>query len=302
MGTEEAARTTPGSGALDSGSAGPMVPRLALGARLRGLREERGIGRADAGHVIRASASKISRMETGRHGFKLRDVADLLTLYGVTDEAERATLLALAEQANTPAWWQYYSDVVPTWMQTYLGAEQAASVIRCFQVQRVPGLLQTADYARAAIRLAHPDAGAEEIDRRVALRMTRQRILHRQPDAAQLWAVIDEAALRRPVGGVRAMRAQLRHLIEVCRLPQVTVQILPFLSGGHAAEGGPVTILRLPGGQLPDVVYLEQLTTALYPDKPADIERYWDAMNRLVVEAESPDETPTILHRVLQET
>ncbi|MFH9062964.1 helix-turn-helix domain-containing protein [Streptomyces coeruleorubidus] len=301
MGTEEAARTTPGSGALDSGSAGPMVPRLALGARLRGLREERGIGRADAGHVIRASASKISRMETGRHGFKLRDVADLLTLYGVTDEAERATLLALAEQANTPAWWQYYSDVVPTWMQTYLGAEQAASVIRCFQVQRVPGLLQTADYARASIRIAHPDGGAEELDRRVALRMTRQRILHRRP-ATRLWAVIDEAALRRPVGGLDVLRGQLRHLIEICALPQVTVQILTFSSGGHAAEGGPATILRLPGGELPDVVYLEQLTTGLYPDRPAEIECYWDAMNRLVVEAESPDETPTILHRILQET
>ncbi|AXE85534.1 helix-turn-helix transcriptional regulator [Streptomyces sp. Go-475] len=301
MGTEEAARPSTGSGALDGRSAGPMVPRLALGARLRGLRQERGISREDAGHVIRASSSKISRMEAGRHGFKLRDVADLLTLYGVTDEAERATLLALAEQANTPAWWRYYSDVVPTWMQTYLGAEQAASLIRCYQVQRVPGLLQTADYARAAIRLAHPDAGAEEIDRRVALRTTRQRILHRQP-AAQLWAVLDEAALRRPVGGIRVMRAQLRHLIEVCRLPQVTVQILPFHAGGHAAEGGPVTILRLPGGQLPDVVYLEKLTTALYPDRPAEIERYWDAMNRLVVEAEPPDETPTILHRLLQET
>jgi hypothetical protein len=240
-------------------------------------------------------------METGRHGFKLRDVADLLTHYGVTDEAERATLLALAEQANAPAWWQYYSDVVPTWMQTYLGAEQAASVIRCFQVQRVPGLLQTADYARASIRAAHPDAGAEELDRRVALRMTRQRILHRRP-ATRLWAVIDEAALRRPVGGPDVLRAQLRHLIEICGLPQVTVQILTFSRGGHAAEGGPVTILRLPGGGLPDVVYLEQLTTGLYPDRPAEIECYWDAMNRLVVEAESPDETPTILHRILQET
>ncbi|MEU2267661.1 helix-turn-helix transcriptional regulator [Streptomyces olindensis] len=301
MGTDKAAHPSTGSGALDGRSAGPMVPRLALGARLRGLRQERGISRADAGHVIRASSSKISRLEAGRHGFKLRDVADLLTLYGVTDEAERATLLALAEQANTPAWWRYYSDVVPTWMQSYLGAEQAASLIRCYQVQRVPGLLQTADYARAAIRLAHPDAGAEEIDRRLALRMTRQRILHRQP-ATQLWAVLDEAALRRPVGGIRVMRAQLRHLIEMCRLPQVTVQILPFHAGGHAAEGGPVTILRLPGGQLPDVVYLEKLTTALYPDRPAEIERYWDAMNRLVVEAESPDETPTVLHRLLQET
>jgi transcriptional regulator with XRE-family HTH domain len=301
MGIEEAARTTPGCGALDSGSAGPMVPRLALGARLRRLREERGIGRADAGHVIRASASKISRMETGRHGFKLRDVADLLTHYGVTDEAERATLLALAEQANIPAWWQYYSDVVPTWMQTYLGAEQAASVIRCFQVQRVPGLLQTADYARASLRVTHPDAGAEELDRRVALRMTRQRILHRRP-ATRLWAVIDEAALRRPMGDLDVLRAQLRHLIEICGRPQVTVQILTFRSGGHAAEGGPVTIVRLPGGELPDVVYLEQLTTGLYPDRPAEIECYWDAMNRLVVEAESPDETPTILHRILQET
>jgi transcriptional regulator with XRE-family HTH domain len=301
MGTKEAAHTPSDNEVLDGRSAGPMVARLALGARLRRLREEQHISREAAGHAIRASRSKISRLEGGRHGFKLRDVADLLTHYGVTDQAERATLLTLAEQANTPAWWQYYNDVVPVWMQAYLGAEQAASLIRCFEVQRVPCLLQTPDYARASIRLTHPGACAEEIDRRVMLRMTRQRILHRQP-AAQLWAVIDEAALRRPVGGISTMRAQLKHLIEICRLPQVTVQIMPFLAGGHAAEGGPVTILRLPGGQLPDVVYLEQLATALYPEKPAEIERYWDVMNRLVVEAESPDETPTILHRILQET
>jgi transcriptional regulator with XRE-family HTH domain len=301
MGAKEAAHTPSDSGVLDGQSAGPMVPRLVLGARLRILREERQVSREAAGHVIRASRSKISRLEGGRHGFKLRDVADLLTLYGVTGEAERATLLTLAEQANTPAWWQYYNDVVPAWMQTYLGAEQAASLIRCFEVQRVPGLLQIPDYARASILLAHSGACAEEIDRRVMLRMTRQRILHRRP-ATHLWAVIDETALRRPVGGISTMRAQLRHLIEICQLPQVTVQIVPFLAGGHAAEGGPVTILRLPGGQLPDVVYLEQLATALYPDRPTEIEYYWDVMNRLVVEAESPDETPTILHRILQET
>jgi transcriptional regulator with XRE-family HTH domain len=301
MGTTEAAHTQPESGVLDGQSAGPLVPRLVLGARLRRLREERQISREAAGRVIRASRSKISRLEGGRHGCKLHDVADLLTLYGVTDEAERATLLTLAEQANAPAWWQYYNDVVPAWMQTYLGAEQAASVIRCFEVQRVPHLLQTPAYARASIRLAHPGAGAEEIDRRVMLRLTRQRILHRRP-AAHLWAVIDEAALRRPVGGVSAMRAQLKQLIEICQLPQVTVQIMPFLAGGHAAECGPVTILRLPGGHLPDMVYLEQLATALYPDKPTEIESYWDVMNRLAIEAESPDETPTILHRILQET
>lgn len=301
MRQDEAAATQADSKDLDGRSAGPMVSRLVLGARLRRLREERHISPVAAGHAIRASRSKISRLEGGRHGVKPRDVAGLLTLYGVTDEAERATLLTLAEQANTPAWWQYYGDVVPAWTQVYLGVEQAASLIRCFEVQRIPHLLQTPDYARASIRLAHPDAGAEEIDRRCMLRMTRRRILHRRP-AAQLWAVIDEAALRRPVGGLGVMRDQLRHLIEICRLPQVTVQIMPFLAGGHAAESGPVTILRLPGGLLPDVVYLERLATALYPDKPDEIERYWDVMNRLVVEAESPDETPTILHRILQET
>ncbi|KOG10019.1 helix-turn-helix domain-containing protein [Streptomyces viridochromogenes] len=301
MRSDEAAYTPADSSVLDGGSAGPMVARLVLGERLRRLREERCVSRVAAGHVIRASRSKISRLEGGRHGVKPRDVADLLTHYGVTDEAERATLLTLAEQANAPAWWQYYADVVPAWTQVCLGVEQAASLIRCFEVQRVPHLLQTPDYARASIRLAHPDAGAEEVDRRCALRMTRGRILHRRP-AAQLWAVIDEAALRRPVGGLDVMRDQLRHLIEICRLPHVTVQIMPFLAGGHAAESGPVTILRLPGGLLPDVVYLEQLATALYPDKPSEIERYWDVMNRLVVEAESPDETPTILHRILQET
>ncbi|MDV9170173.1 helix-turn-helix transcriptional regulator [Streptomyces sp. W16] len=301
MGSEEVLTTPPDSALLDSRSAGPTVPRLLLGARLRELREARTISRTAAGEVIRASRSKISRLEAGRHGFKLRDVTDLLTLYGVRDEAERATLLALAEEANAPAWWQYFNDVVPTWTQAYLGAEQAASLIRCFEVQRVPQLLQTPDYARASLRLAHADARGEELDRRVMLRMTRQRILRRRP-AAQLWAVIDEAALRRPVGGIRTMRAQLRHLIEICRLPQVTVQIMPFLAGGHAAEAGPVTILRLPGGRLPDMVYLEQRVTALYPDRPNEIECYWDVMNRLVVEAESPEETPTILHRILQET
>ncbi|MCX4974087.1 helix-turn-helix transcriptional regulator [Streptomyces sp. NBC_00620] len=301
MDAEEAVRTPTVSRVLDDRSAGPAVPRMVLGARLRRLREHQNISREVAGEAIRASQSKISRLEWGRHGFKMRDVADLLTLYGVTDDAERATLLALAEQSNTSGWWQPYNDVVPAWMQAYLGAEQAASVIRCFEPQAVPDLLQTPDYARAAIRLTHPGADAEETDRRVTLRMKRRQTLHRQR-GPQLWAVIDEAALRRPVGGAGTMRAQLRHLLEICQLPHVTVQIMSFLAGGHAAARGPVTIVRLPGGQLPDMVYLEQLASALYPDKPAEIEYYWDVMNRLVVAAESPDATRTILQRILQET
>ncbi|WP_165988597.1 helix-turn-helix transcriptional regulator [Streptomyces sp. YIM 98790] len=291
--------TGPSSGADVQAAlrAGPTLPRLVLGARLRRLREAGRISWEAAGEVIRASHSKICRLELGRTGFKLRDLADLLDLYGVTDEAERATLLELAEQANTPGWWQSYADVVPDWLHGYLGAEQAASVIRSYEVQFVPGLLQTADYARAVIRLGHGDARPREIDRRVELRMRRQHILRgRRP--VRLWAVIDEAALRRPIGGPETMRGQLRHLAEISRLPHVTVQVLPFSAGGHPAAGGPVTLLRLPGERLPDVVYLEQLTTAVYLDRPADTHPYWDVVNRLAVEAACPEESRQIIGRI----
>jgi transcriptional regulator with XRE-family HTH domain len=301
MGAIEATNSQPDGRLLDGQGAGPAVPRLILGAQLRRMREARGISREAAGETIRASHSKISRLELGRTGFKLRDVEDLLTLYGGAEEGERATLLTLAKQANTPAWWQSYADVVPSWLQTYLGLEQAADVIRGYEVQFIPGLLQTADYARAVILLSHPDASEAEIERRVQLRMRRQRILH-QTHVPHLWAVIDEAALRRPIGSVATMRAELEHLLTVSELPHVTVQVMPFRSGGHVAAGGPITILRLPGGELPDVVYLEQLTSALYPDRPSEIEHYRHIMNRLVVEAEQPAASRATLRRILRET
>ncbi|WP_248960140.1 helix-turn-helix domain-containing protein [Sphaerisporangium perillae] len=284
---------------LDQREAGPTVFRMLVGSELRRLREAAEISRAKAGYAIRASDTKISRLELGRTGFKPRDVADLLTLYGVTGDAERQTLLAMAEQANTPGWWHAYSDVVPSWFEAYIGLEQAAAVIRTWEVQFVPGLLQTEDYARAVIRLGL-DVTEAEVERRVRLRMRRQRILS-GPDAVKLWAVIDEAALRRPVGGPGTMRAQVEHLLEIGELPNVTVQVMPLSFGGHSAGGGPIAILRLPAGALPDVVYLEQLITALYPDKPAEIQHYWDVMNRLSVEAEPPAATARTLRRILGE-
>jgi transcriptional regulator with XRE-family HTH domain len=286
---------------LDYQQAGPTVVRMLVGAQLRQLREARGISREDAGYAIRASHSKISRLELGRTSFKVRDVADLLTLYGVTDEAERATLLALTEQANTPGWWQRYTDVVPGWFEAYLGLEQAASIIRTYEVQFVPGLLQTPDYARAVIQLGHPDASRTQIERRVSLRVSRAQILHR-PDPSNLWAVIDEAALRRPIGSRETMRAQLEHLIYIAELPHVTVQVLPFSVGGHAAAGGPITILRFAETELPDVIYLEQLISALYLDKTDDTYRYGHLMNRLAIEAEQPAATQRLLRQILQET
>ncbi len=280
---------------------GPIVLRMLVGAQLRRLRESRQITCEYAGATIRASHSKISRLELGRTGFKQRDVADLLTLYGVHGDAERDTLLALAERANALAWWHEYSSVVPDWFETYLGLEPAASVIRTYEVQFIPGLLQTEDYARAIVDLAHYDAPPSETEKRVSLRMRRQRLLHR-PNPPKLWAVIDEAALRRPIGDSETMRAQIRHLIEIAELPHVTIEILPFSAGGHAAAGGPVTILRFPEDEIPDLVYLEQLTSAVYANKTSDVDTYWHIMNRLVIQAEPPNASVAVLHKILRDT
>lgn len=278
---------------------GPTVLRILLGSQLRRLREAKGITREEAGYAIRASGSKISRLELGRVSFKERDVVDLLEMYGV-DEAERASLVALAKEANSPGWWHMYSDVLPEWFQVYVGLEEAASLIRLYEVQFVPGLLQSADYARAVISLGLPGAAPEEIERRVSLRLARQELLAK-PGGPRLWAVVDEAALRRPIGGREVMRAQLGRLIDAAREPNITVQVVPFRSGGHAAEAGAFAIMRFPEADLPDVVYLEQLTSALYLDKREDVEKYTEVMERLTVESESPERTVHILSGMLEE-
>ncbi len=274
--------------------------RILLGAQLRRLREARGISTEQAGYEIRGSHSKISRMELGRVGFKERDVADLLTLYGVTDTADRATMLELAKEANTPGWWHRYGDVLPSWFEVYLGLEEAASLLRTYELQFVPGLLQTEAYARAVVRLGFSDASDEEVERRVQVRTTRQERFI-SPGAPTLWAVLDEAVVRRPLGGREVMRQQIRHLIVMSELPNVTLQIVPFGAGGHAAAGGPFTILRFAEPALSDVVYLEQLTSALYLDKPTDVDTYMRAMNNLCITAARPDDTARHLTAILKE-
>src|SRR5260370_5701069 len=258
---------------------GPTVQRLVLGSQLHRLRESRGITAEQAAEAIRGSHSKISRMEHGRVGFKERDVGDLLTLYGVTDAEERAVLLNVAREASTPGWWHASSDILPAWLEPYVGLEAAASVIRTYQIQLVPGLLQTEGYARALIGQGSA-ATEQEIARRSELRASRQEIL-RRPDAPQLWAASDEGALRRPVGSRHTRRAQLPPRIEAARHPAVTLQILPFRAGAHPAMGGPFTILRFAQPDLADVVYIEQLTSALYLDKPAEADSYLEVMEQL---------------------
>jgi transcriptional regulator with XRE-family HTH domain len=283
---------------IQPGGGSPTVLRMLLGSQLRRLREAKGITREEAGYLIRASESKISRMELGRVGFKQRDVIDLLEMYGVDDGDARAALVRLARDANSPGWWHQYSDVLPDWFSVYVGLEEAASLLRVYEVQFLPGLLQTADYTRAIVERGQSAATAEEIERRVLLRAARQEVLAK-PGPPRLWAVVDEAALRRPIGGPAVMRAQLERLIAATEEPKVTVQVVPFDSGGHAAEGGAFTIMRFPEAELPDVVYIEQLTSALYLDKREDVEKYSEVMDQLSVESEPPERTADMLRRII---
>jgi transcriptional regulator with XRE-family HTH domain len=280
--------------------AGPTVRRMLVGARLRRLRTELGLTREEAAQAIRASEWKIHRLENGQVGFKDRDIIDLLARYQVTDPAEVADFLTLTREANTPGWWQHYGDVLPSWFRTYVDLEQAATLIRTYEGQFVPGLLQTDDYMRAVVRGAHLEETSDEVGRRVRLRMARQILLTRD-GPPRLWAVVDEAALRRPVGGKDVMRGQLERLIEATKLPNVTLQILPFASGAHPAMVGSFSVLRFPDEELPDIVYLEHLTSALYLNKPDEVDQYLHVMESICVRAAAPDQTVELLDQILAE-
>ena len=279
---------------------GPIALRISLGGQLRKLREAASFTRQQAGYEIRSSESKISRMELGKVGFKERDIADLLTLYGLSEGDERERLISLSRDANNPGWWTAYGDVLPNWFQSYLGLEAVAEIIRTYQIQLVPGLLQTPDYARALIQLGRGIMPSDELERRVALRTSRQEVLTRH-DPVRLWAVIDEAALRRPLGGVEVMRVQLEHLIEVSKLKNVTLQVMPFKAFGHAVSAGAFSLLRFADEELPNVVYIEHLTNALYLDRRDEVDRYSATMDALSVAAPEPRRTHDELVRILKE-
>ena len=278
-------------------SAGPTVQRLVLGGHLRRLREEADITTEHAASAIRGSHSKISRMEHGRVGFKERDIADLLSLYGVTDGDEREALIELAREANTPGWWQGYADILPHWVEPYFGLEAAASVIRNYELQFVPGLLQTEGYAQALIRLGNATT-EEDVIRRAEARISRQDILRRETPP-RVWAVVDEGVLCRPIGGMTVLREQLKHLLDMCDHPAVTLQVLPLQVASHPALGGPFTILRFSEPDLRDVVYIEQLTSALYLDKAAEVDSYLEVMEQLCLQAVPAAKTPDVIKAAL---
>ena len=276
----------------------PTALRIALGGQLRQLREAHGISREAAGEAIRGSGAKISRMERGRVRLKERDVSDLLTLYGVTDPDERDEVLSLVRRATTPGWWHEFADVTPRWFGMFLGLEQSASTIRTYEAQFVPGLLQIPDYARHVISLGPWDA--REVDRRIELRLRRQRLLA-MSEGPILWAVLEETALRRPAAPRSIMRAQLEHLVKVAEQPNVTLQLVPRSFSGHQVTGMPFTILRFAEPDLPDVVYLEQLTGALYLDRRNDVSYYMAGHDSLCGQILSRDQTRTALRELADE-
>ncbi len=272
---------------------GPTVLRILLGSQLRRLRESRGITAQAAAKAIRGSDSKISRIELGRNAIREIDVLDLLTFYGV-GAVEREQLLNLAEQANRPGWWHRFNDILPDWFQSYVGMEEAATSIRVYEPQVIPGLLQTPQYTAAVLAVCDIPLG--EAERHVILRKERQRRL--AEGRLKLWAIVEETALRRPVGSMEILRAQLRYLLSLTGRRNLTLQIIRDGTGGHAVPSG-FTVLRFGESDLPDVAYLEHLTSALYFDKKSDVDRYVLAMERLSIISARPGETPGILTEII---
>ncbi|MFB4318297.1 helix-turn-helix domain-containing protein [Actinomadura sp. 21ATH] len=270
---------------------------MLLGKRLREMREAAGLTRLEAAVGIGVHDSKVTRLEGGRSGVRRADVVALLTLYDRPDEGEWATLLALADETGARPWWHDLRDAVERHERRYLSAEEAAKLVRCFDDQYVPDLLQTEDYARALLANGLTAMSGQRADRRMELLARRQRLLRRRPRPVNLWAVVHEAALWRQVGNAGVMRAQLEHLKKIADRPNVTVQIAPY--DARRAATGPLTLVRFPQAQLPDVVYLEGLGNARYPSRPKEIERHWHVFNTLVTEAEQPQRTRHIVDEVL---
>ncbi|MFE9611583.1 helix-turn-helix domain-containing protein [Streptomyces sp. NPDC006012] len=280
----------------------PSVLRMILGRQLEELRVRAGLTYDQAGAAIGVSHSTIRRMEAAKVArLRLADAEKLLQIYGVTDAAEVATFLQSAREANKRGWWHTYRDVMPDWFAAYLSLEQAALQIRAYENEFVHGLLQTPEYARALLTAGNPHAPEEATERRIALRLRRQELLTREAPP-RLWVVMDETVLRWPVGGSPVMRAQIDHLIEVNRLPQVTVQIMPFAGGPHPAmRAGAYHLFRFRARELPDVVYLNGLVGAVYLDKADDVVVYREALDRLGAQAAPARKTESVLGAIRKE-
>ncbi|MFJ6573493.1 helix-turn-helix domain-containing protein [Streptomyces sp. NPDC091292] len=272
----------------------PTVGQVVLGRRLQELRESKGLTREEAAGALRVTAATVRRMETAEVTLKVPYVQVLLMTYGVS-EHEVDGFLSLVEEANRPGWWQRYHDVLPDWFSLYVSLEGAAQVIRAYEPHFVPGLLQTEAYARAVMTAGTlGQSQSNEIDRHVALRMDRQELLTR-PDAPHLWVVMDETVLRRPVGGPALMREQAQRLVDAAEEPRITLQIAEFARGPHPGTYGPFALFRFAEPELPDLVYSEFLTGAVYLDARPEVVTYLEVLDHMSALAASTDRTVELL-------
>jgi transcriptional regulator with XRE-family HTH domain len=278
----------------------PTVLRMILGRQLKALREKSGLSYPEAAEAVLSSEWTVRRYESAEGGLKPLTLKSLLIAYGVTDDGEIKAFLSLARDASKPGWWHRYDDVLPSWFKIAVGLEESASLIRSYEPQVIPGLLQTEDYARAITRASFPSESPGDSERRVALRLARQDLL-RRPAPPQYWVILEETVLRRPIGGDDVMRGQLRHLIKAAGQPDITIQVLPFSAGWHPAMYGMFWIYRFPDSTIPDVVYSEALTSASYVNQPEETAKYTEALDRMAAQAATPDQTLTILRNTLKE-
>ncbi|MFC8942591.1 helix-turn-helix domain-containing protein [Streptomyces griseoincarnatus] len=287
---------------LDRPEPAPTLLKMLVGVQLAGFREDAGLSQDQAARSVGFSGAKLSRIESGkgRRPPTETDVRALLELYG-TDDYEASVLLKLLQRAGEPGWWRRYDKrLMPEWFDRLVGLQEAAATIRTFEIQYVPGLLQTADYTRAVVERGLPNAPAGEVQRRVELRMRRAQLLLRE-DAPQLWAVIDESVLLRVLGDRTVMRDQLDHLAKMAQRPNVTLQIVPLNVTNASAPAIPVTYLRFGGLDLPDVVYLEHIRSANFLEDRDETEEYRIVLDRLADEALTPRESVEMLRRRMDE-
>lgn len=274
----------------------PTVRRRQLAAELKRLRLAAGLTIEQVADQLEWSQGKVSKIENAHVSVLPRDVRHLLTVYGIQDGAERDALVTLATQSRQRGWWQQYGAAVPPWFETYVGIENAASHVAAYQSEYVHGLVQTHDYAVAVHRAAMMNVSGEEIERQVTVRMERQARLT-EPDAPELWIVLNEAVIRRIVGGRQVMHEQLVKLIEATEMPNVTLQVLPFAAGAHPAMDSAFSLVEFDAPAGSSVVYLEYPTGSLYLEKLDEVARYRLVVSHLQAISLSPEESRRMLER-----
>ncbi|KAB8162981.1 helix-turn-helix domain-containing protein [Streptomyces sp. 3MP-14] len=286
------------AGGQTSGAATAL--RVVLGRRLQDLREAAGLSFEEAGRALDVTHATIRRMEKAQVGLKVPYIEKLLRIYGVSEQEEIDTFLALVREANRPGWWHRYRDVLPEWFSAFVSLEAEADQIRAYEPHYVPGLLQTEAYATTVLRSGMPHAPATEIERLVALRLARQDILGR-PQPPLLWIVMDETVLRRPIGHPNVMRGQITRLIEAAASPNIRLQIMPFSAGPHPAMYGPFHLFRFPVPELSDIACAENLVGAAYFDQRDDVSAFREALDRMCAQAAPVHRTEAILSGIRKE-